>query len=77
VGSAERLERAATLLLADSALAGVALLGWCGLIVDLRPLALIGGLLWRAFAGGEPIWPALGETAARIDWEDLAPRWER
>ena len=72
-GSAERLERAATLLLAASALAGVALLGWGGLIVDLRPLALIGGLLWRAFAGGEPIWPALGETAARIDWEDLAP----
>lgn len=72
-GAAERLERAATLLLATSALAGVALVGWGGLIVDLRPLGTIGGLLWHAVTGGEPIWPALGETVAWTSWEALAP----
>ena len=72
-GAAERLERAATLLLATSALAGVALVGWGGLIIDLRPLGTIGGLLWHAVTGGEAIWPALGGTVAWTSWEALAP----
>jgi len=70
---AERLERAATLLLTGSALAAVALAGWGGLVVDLRPLDTMSTTLSRALADGQAVWPALRTTVGGLRWDDLAP----
>src|SRR5579884_1718826 len=69
----DRLERAATLLLATSALAGAALVGWGGFVLDLRPLDSIAAGLIRAVAGGSAPWPGTAETRVGLRWQDIAP----
>ncbi len=72
-GGVERVERAATLLLATSALAAAALVGWGGLAFDLRPLAALGAGLYHAIAEGGAGSPNLGEISAAHRWSDLGP----
>ncbi|MDQ6669718.1 MAG: LysM peptidoglycan-binding domain-containing protein, partial [Chloroflexota bacterium] len=72
-GAIDRLERAATLLLAVSALAAVALIGWGGLVLDLTPLGAILVALVRAANGGQPVQPTIGDAIVGLNWEDLAP----
>lgn len=72
-GAAERVERAATLLLATSALAAAAMVGWGGLALDLRPLAALGASLYRAIAEGSTVAPTLDQASAALRWTALAP----
>ena len=72
-GAIDRLERTATLLLAASALAVVALIGWGGLVLDLTPLAAIFAALLHAATGEPPVQPTIGDAILRLRWEDLAP----
>jgi len=53
----ERIERAATLLLAASVLAGVALLGWGGLTIDLQLPQVLASRVMQALVDGAPVWP--------------------
>ena len=70
-GPIERLERAATLLLAASALAAVALVGWGGLVLDPGPLGSIVVALVRAASSGGAVWRAVGDAAVGLRWQDL------
>ena len=72
-GAIDRLERTATLLLAASALAAVALIGWGGLVLDLSPVAAIFVALLHAATGEPPVQPTIGDAILRLHWEDLAP----
>ena len=72
-GAIDRLERTATLLLAASALAAVALIGWGGFVLDLTPLAAIFVALLHAATGEPPVQPTIGDAILRLHWEDLAP----
>jgi len=72
-GAIGRLERAATLLLAASALAAVALVGWGGFVLHLGPLGVIIMAIVRAAAGGQAVQPGVGDAIVGLHWEDLAP----
>ena len=64
-GAIDRLERAATLLLAASALAAVALIGWGGLVLDLTPLAAIFVAFVHAATGEAPVQSTIGDAIMR------------
>src|SRR5205809_270965 len=72
-GAIDRLERTATLLLAASALAAVARIGWGGFVLDLTPLGTILVALVHAANGGQPVQPTIGDAIVGLHWEDLAP----
>jgi hypothetical protein len=72
-GAIDRFERAVTLLLATSALAAVALIGWGGFVLDLGPIGAILVTLVRESASGHMVEPGVGDAIARVRWEDLGP----
>src|SRR5690348_6403266 len=72
-GLAERLERAATLLLAASGLALAALVGWGGLVLDLGPLAPMLPSVYHAITGGKSLTGGPGDPLAGLGWRDLGP----
>jgi hypothetical protein len=67
----ERVERAATLMIAASGLAALALVGWGGLIVDLHWPAQLFGSLVGAVQQGTPLWPALTRALGTTQLADL------